>query len=448
MPIKPKKTLLTKALLVIILVVRSTMGLATADLPPEDALRTSQASDTLDMDLTPPASKQKRYLRSAADVTTTSTGELRRLVSDLSGLKELGSSLGKQTEAFPARLRQSVSAIYSKSMTRIRAQWWLWSNKQRDPEKAFKSLQLGKPGKNPFENPKFPVWKYIVEKITSKEDAPRVMFESMVHALGDEGTLDRFLAQAISSIKFGDVVESVYNYRLNQWLQSDYNYTPKRVYNLLELNKYDKIGEVPGRPEFSMWAAYNTNKKSTKEAFKLHKGFKRSTFHPDLMRALAEVDEADGNFKFAQDLLYLQIQYLIEHPYYREPSFELFKLQGEGTLNPTDLTTDPLGRLWVDYVYMRAQDEDGFTDLGEVFKKLELRVGHKAAVAVMKMVHKDGYFLKSLEKEKPIKEKENFDSFLKDLPEKIPSKYVEDEDEMVEGIMLQNRRHAITSTMT
>ncbi|CAH0491735.1 unnamed protein product [Peronospora farinosa] len=74
MPVKAKKTSLTKALMVIMLVVRSTMGMATADLSPEDALRTFQASDTLDMDLTPHVSKQKRYLRSAADVTTTSTG--------------------------------------------------------------------------------------------------------------------------------------------------------------------------------------------------------------------------------------------------------------------------------------------------------------------------------------------------------------------------------------
>ncbi|CAI5701571.1 unnamed protein product [Peronospora effusa] len=62
MPVKPKKTPLTKALMVIMLVVRSTMGMATADLSPEDALRTFQASDTLDMNLTPHASKQKRNL--------------------------------------------------------------------------------------------------------------------------------------------------------------------------------------------------------------------------------------------------------------------------------------------------------------------------------------------------------------------------------------------------
>ncbi|CAH0489884.1 unnamed protein product [Peronospora farinosa] len=168
-----------------------------------------------------------------------------------------------------------------------------------------------------------------------------------------------------------------------------------------------------------MWAAFNTRKESVEKAFEFLKEPKRKIINPDLMRALAKIGEADGNYEFAQDLLYFQIQYLIEHPYYRKSSFKLFKLQGEGTLNPTDLTTDPLGRLWVDYVYMRAQDEDGFTGLGEVFKKLELRVGHKAAVAVMKMVHKDGYFLKSLEKEKPIKEKENFDSFLMDLQEKM-----------------------------
>ncbi|CAH0485574.1 unnamed protein product [Peronospora farinosa] len=141
MPVMPKKTSLTKALMVIILVVRSTMGMATADLSPEDALRTFQASDTLDMDLTPHASKQKRYLRSATDVTTTSTGELRRLVSDLSGLKEFGNSLGKQAVAFPARLRQSVSAIYSKIMTRIRGKRWLWV-KNNKIKKSFTDLKL------------------------------------------------------------------------------------------------------------------------------------------------------------------------------------------------------------------------------------------------------------------------------------------------------------------
>ncbi|CAI5705252.1 unnamed protein product [Peronospora farinosa] len=414
MPFKPNKAPLVKALFVIVLVARSTMWLATADLSPENALRTFQASGTLDMDLTPHVSKQKRYLRSAADVTTTSTGELRRLVSDLSGLKEFGNSLGKQAVAFPARLRRNISTIFS---TIVREKLWLWVNKQKEPKEAFTSLQLDN-GENPFENPKFSVWKYIVEKTKPERDVPREMFNIMVKALGDEGILAKFLAQAKSSTQFEDTVNSLYNHQIEQWLQYDY-YTPKNVYNLLHLNKYDKIGEVPGRPEFSMWAAFNTRKESVEKAFEFLKEPKRKIINPDLMRALAKIGEADGNYEFAQDLLYFQIQYLIEHPYYRKSSFKLFKLQGEGTLNPTDLTTDPLGRLWVDYVYMRAQDEDGFTGLGEVFKKLELRAGHKAAVAVMKMVHKDGYFLKSLEKEKPIKEKENFDSFLMDLQEKM-----------------------------
>ncbi|UIZ29566.1 hypothetical protein KXD40_002787 [Peronospora effusa] len=407
MPFKPNKAPLVKALFVIVLVVRSTMWLATADLSPEDALRTFQASGTLDTDLTPHASKQKRYLRSAVDVTTTSTGEVRRLVSDIPKLKELGNSLEIQAVAFPARLRRSVSTI---SSTTIREKLWLWVNKQKEPKEAFTSLQLDN-RENPFENPKFSVWKYIVEKTKPERDVPREMFNIMVKALGDEGILAKFLAQSKSSTQFEDTVNSLYNHQIEQWLQYDY-YTPKNVYNLLNLNKYDKIGEVPGRPEFSMWAAFNTRKGSVEKAFEFLKEPKRKIINPDLMRALAKIGEADGNYEFAQNLLHFQIQDLVTHYYYyRSPIFNLFKLQGKGTLNPTDLTTDPLGRLWVDYVYMRAQDEDGFTGLGEVFKKLELRVGHKAAVAVMKMVHKDGYFLKSLEKEKPIKEKENFDSF-------------------------------------
>ncbi|CAH0489883.1 unnamed protein product [Peronospora farinosa] len=173
MPFKPNKAPLVKALFVIVLVARSTMWLATADLSPENALRTFQASGTLDMDLTPHVSKQKRYLRSAADVTTTSTGELRRLVSDLSGLKEFGNSLGKQAVAFPARLRRNISTIFS---TIVREKLWLWVNKQKEPKEAFTSLQLDN-GENPFENPKFSVWKYIVEKTKPERDVPREMFE-------------------------------------------------------------------------------------------------------------------------------------------------------------------------------------------------------------------------------------------------------------------------------
>ncbi|CAH0485838.1 unnamed protein product [Peronospora farinosa] len=178
MSIKSMEMPLATTLFVIVLVVYSTMEMATADLPPEDALHTSQASDTLRVDRTPHA--LRRYLRSTTDVTTTSTDEVRRLVLDISGLKELESSLEKQTVAFPARLRQSVSTIYSKIMTRIRAQWWLWATKQRDFDEVFKSLQLDKPKMNPFVDPNFPVWKYIVEKTTPKKDVPEVMLNTMV----------------------------------------------------------------------------------------------------------------------------------------------------------------------------------------------------------------------------------------------------------------------------
>ncbi|CAH0491734.1 unnamed protein product [Peronospora farinosa] len=405
MPVKAKKTSLTKALMVIMLVVRSTMGMATADLSPEDALRTFQASDTLDMDLTPHVSKQKRYLRSAADVTTTSTGELRRLVSDLSGLKEFGNSLGKQAVAFPARLRQSVSAIYSKMMTRIREKWWLWVNKQKEPKEAFTSLQLGKSGKNPFENPKFPVWKYIVEKTTPKEDVTKVMFETMVHAFAGEDKVYKVLVEAKSLTKYESTIESLYNYQIEQWVHND-DYSPDLVFKILGLNKITELDKLPSRPEFSTWAAFNTKKKSEEKAFEFLKEPESTTMHTDLMRGLADFGEADANFKFAQDLLRFQLQFLEKEETSLESSFELFNLQEKGTSNPTDLTTDLLGRLWVDFVYMRAQREDGSIRFGEVYDKFFDKIGHDAAVDVMEMTYKDGYFLKSLEKEKPLKGKE------------------------------------------
>ncbi|CAH0485576.1 unnamed protein product [Peronospora farinosa] len=420
MPVKPKKTSLTKALFVIMLVVCSPFGMAMADLLPEDALRTFWASDTLNMDLIPPPLKHKRYLRSTADVTTTSTGELRRLVPDLSGLKELGSSFGKQAVGFPARLRQSVLTIYSKIMTRMRAQWWLWVNKQRNPEEVFESLQLVKEGKslkNPFENPNFPVWKYIVGKTTPKEDVPKVMFDIMVKKLGDEGQLDRFLAQTKSSAKFGYTVKSICNYRIKQWVEK--GYTSENRFNYLELNKFSKFGEIPHLPGFSMWAAFNTEKNSVYEAFEFLKGSEGRTMNLDLMRALAKIGKGDANFEFAQGLLLSQLQFMKKKPKLLESTFELFKLQGKKTSNPTDLTTDLLGRLWVDFVYMRTQGKTSSIRCREVYKKLSDKVGHGAALKVMKQVHRNGFFLKSLEKENPIKGDKDFSSFMKKLRKKM-----------------------------
>ncbi|CAI5701479.1 unnamed protein product [Peronospora effusa] len=403
MLIKSMEIPLAKMLFVIMLVVYSTMEMATADLPPEDALYTSQASDTLRVDRTPHASR--RYLRSTTDVTTTSTDEVRRLVLDISGLKELGSSLEKQTVAFPARLRQSVSTIYSKIMTRLRAQWWLWATKQRDFEEVFKSLQLDKPTKNPFVDPNFPVWKYIVEKTTPKKDVPEVMLNTMVKVLGDVGNLDKFLAQAKSSVKFGDKVDSLYNYQIEKWAQN--GDTPEDVFNHLKLDEEKNLKELPSLPEFSMWAAFNTQKKSTNKAFELLKGLHGDRIIDlDLMRALAEIGQADANFEFAQDLLLSQLQYLKKNPIYWESSFKLFKLQGKKTSKPTDLTMDPLGRLWVDFVYMIARGKDGLTNFGVVYDKLFKKVGNVAAVAGMEKVHKDGFFLKSL-KENHMKKQED-----------------------------------------
>ncbi|RQM09446.1 hypothetical protein DD237_003550 [Peronospora effusa] len=429
MPVKPKKTPLTKALFVIMLVMCSPLGMAMADLSPEDALRTFRASDTLNMDLIPPPLKHKRYLRSTADVTTTSTGELRRLVPDLSGLKELGSSFGKQAVGFPVRLRQSVLTIYSKIMTRMRAQWWLWVNKQRNPEEVFELLQLvkeGEPFGNPFENPNFPVWKYIVGKTTPKEDVPKVMFDIMVKKLGDEGQLDRFLAQAKSSAKFGYTVKSLCNYRIKQWVEK--GYTSKNRFDYLELNKFEKIDELLSCPEFSMWAAFNTEKKSVYEAFEFFKGSNNHVMNLDLMRALAAIGEDDANFEFAQGLLLSQLQYFM-YSQRKESSFKLFKLQGMETSNPTDLTTDPLGRLWVDYVYMNLEG------LNTVLHKLQSVVGINAALKIMKNMDENGYLLKSLEKEKPIKGHKDFHVFYVSMPGivKNPSNYVEDGGELVEN---------------
>ncbi|CAI5705303.1 unnamed protein product [Peronospora farinosa] len=400
MPVMPKKTSLTKALMVIILVVRSTMGMATADLSPEDALRTFQASDTLDMDLTPHASKQKRYLRSATDVTTTSTGELRRLVSDLSGLKEFGNSLGKQAVAFPARLRQSVSAIYSKIMTRIRGKRWLWV-KNNKIKKSFTDLKLEE-GMKTSEHLK---WKKIVEKTTPKANVPEVMFNFLVTELKDENLLAPLLAQAKEAATADDMVKSVYNYQISKWVHND-NYSPDLVFKILGLNKKTELDKLPSRPEFSMWAAFNTEKKSEEKAFEFLKGSHNRIINLNLMRTLAKIGEADANFKFAQDLLRFQLQYLKKNPKVMESSFKLFRLQGKGS-KLTDLTTDPLGRLWVDYVYMRAQSKDGITDFGAVYSKLFNKVGHDAAVGVMEKMHKDGYFLQSLEKENPLKGKKD-----------------------------------------
>ncbi|UIZ29862.1 hypothetical protein KXD40_002815 [Peronospora effusa] len=420
MPVKPKKTPLTKALFVIMLVMCSPLGMAMADLSPEDALRTFRASDTLNMDLIPPPLKHKRYLRSTADVTTTSTGELRRLVPDLSGLKELGSSFGKQAVGFPVRLRQSVLTIYSKIMTRMRAQWWLWVNKQRNPEEVFELLQLvkeGEPFGNPFENPNFPVWKYIVGKTTPKEDVPKVMFNIMVKKLGDEGQLDRFLAQAKSSAKFGYTVKSLCNYRIKQWVEK--GYTLEYVFYYLEPDKFRKFGEIPRLPGFSMWAAFNTEKNSVYEAFEFLKGSKGRTINLDLMRALAAIGKGDANFEFSQGLLLSQLQFMKKNPKLFESTFKLFELQGKKTSNPTDLTTDLLGRLWVDFVYMRTQGKTSSIRCREVYKKLSDKVGHGAALQVMKQVHRNGFFLKSLEKENPIKGDKDFDLFMKKLRKKM-----------------------------
>ncbi|RMX69421.1 hypothetical protein DD238_004622 [Peronospora effusa] len=418
MPIKPNKAPPAKALFVIMLVARSTMGVATADLPPENALRILQASDALYVNLAPPASKQKRYLRSAADMAI---GEAGRLNPDISKSKEIESLLGKVKVDPLATLRQSSLTISSDTMTKFQKQYWPDFD-TKTPEEAFKSLSLGKMGENPFKSPMFPVWEYLVKKTTSETDVTKAMFEAMDNALGDKTSLAKFLGQAKTSTKFKGTVESLYKYQIDLWVRDDY--TPQTVYDLLELNTVEDLNNLPNSPAFSMWAAFNTEKNSVYEAFKVLKGPgpERRVLDPDLMRALATIDETRDNFNFAQGLLYAQLQYLKRHPREIESSFRLFKLKALDPTNPkstpTDVTMDPLGRLWVDYVYMRKQDENGLTDFYKVYILLKNRIGHIAAIKTMKKVNTDGFFLKHLNKKRS-EEKENFGLFLKEFePEK------------------------------
>ncbi|CAH0490372.1 unnamed protein product [Peronospora farinosa] len=416
MPIKSNKAPPAKALFVIMLVARSTMGVATADLPPENALRILQALDALYVNLAPPASKQKRYLRSAADMAI---GEAGRLIPDISKSKEIESLLGKVKVDPLTTLRQSSSTISFDTMTKFQKQYWPDFD-TKTPEEAFKSLSLGKMGENPFKSPMFPMWEHLVKKTTSETDVTKAMFEAMDNALGDKTSLAKFLGQAKTSTEFKGTVESLYKYQIDLWVRDDY--TPQTVYDLLKLNTVEDLNKLPDSPEFSMWAAFNTEKNSVYEALLVLKGPERRFLDPDLMRALAKIDETRDSFNFAQGLLYAQLQFLKRHPIEIESSFRRFKLKALDSTNPkstpTDVTMDPLGRLWVDYVYMRKQDENGLTDFGEVYMLLKNRIGHTAAIKTMKKVNTDGYFLKHLNK-KSSEEKENFGLFLKTFePEK------------------------------
>ncbi|RMX63703.1 hypothetical protein DD238_006067 [Peronospora effusa] len=231
---------LAKMLFVIMLVVRWTMGTATADLPPEDAPRTLQASDTLYVDLTPLALRQKRYLRSAVNMMTITTEELNK-VSEV-GVDGLKSLVKKQETTPSATLRRSVKTIPFEDMSRFRRLWWLLCNRFRTPERVFMSLKLDE-GKKPLENPLFSLWEYFVKKTTREIDVTKVMIKAMVNALGGEKKLAEILLQGKTSERKSicDKARYLLSYQTHYWVRD--SYTPEAVFKLLGLNDKKNIKE-------------------------------------------------------------------------------------------------------------------------------------------------------------------------------------------------------------
>ncbi|CAI5701658.1 unnamed protein product [Peronospora effusa] len=398
MPINLTKTFFAKTLFVILLVAPLTMGMGTADLSPEDGPRILQASDAFYLDLTIPASKQHGYLRMASDVTPREARRLGPLK-----IKDLESLVKKDELPLPTTLSQSVSTMLSESGRKFRKRMWLQSNKQKSAGDIFISLKLHEDG-NPFKNRLFPLWKYFVEKTTRKQDVSKVMFEAMAANLKGENNVIKVILEAKTSNIYKDTVDSLYDYQIAQWVSTGKN--PETVYKYLNLDKEKNLKDALTHPEFNMWAEYNTMKKSIDQAFEYLKGPESKMIDLDLLEGLAEIGEADGSFKFAQDLLLSQLHFFKKESIDLKTSFDLLKLQRKDTANSIDLTTNPLGRLWSDFVYMKAQDESGLIHFDVVFDELYERVGFNGALAVIEKVDSDGHFLISL-KEKPMKRNED-----------------------------------------
>ncbi|CAI5701671.1 hypothetical protein KXD40_002874 [Peronospora effusa] len=396
---KPTKTPLAKTLFVILLVAPSTIVMSTADLSREDTPRILQASNALYEDLTIPASKQQRYMRTAADVTTISTGEVRRL--NVLEVEKLESFLEKQESSLTASLHQNdVTNIKLETPAMLKARLWLGRFKKQTPLDAFEFLKLHKVEK-PFESSVFPVWQQYVESHikNTKESLPQVMFEAMVDAYNSERKLSKILVEAKTSSNIAEaktsstiaeaktsstiaeaktssnIAENILEYQTGNWVES--HLLPNEVFNLLELRQ---LG--------------NPKKLSTIEEWG---------------RVKQRID-----FIKASDL--------------KEPFKMMRDTSSLGAVSklskPVDLTEDPLGQLWINHVLTLSQKgytgksyEHYKTFISNAILNLKQSVSPKAAIYVMMRVMENpqnyflnageqkidlGSFLKKFEPEKPM----------------------------------------------
>ena len=159
MPATPNKVSLAKALILSMLVVLSTIEMATTIRLPEDA----QVSDTLHVDHTSLAIEQKRYLRSVADVTSTdrsSSVVKRRLIPDFLGLKDLSARLGENMSATVSSFRRNALFTYFQFI-------------RKDSNDMFQYLQLDKKKDKLFDSPEVFTWIAFVKE-TTRSDAEAI----------------------------------------------------------------------------------------------------------------------------------------------------------------------------------------------------------------------------------------------------------------------------------
>ncbi|CAI5742953.1 unnamed protein product [Peronospora destructor] len=334
MPVKPNKASLAKTLSIIMLVVFSTMEMATAVGLPEDA----QVSDTLHVDHTPLALRHKRYLRSAADVKSSGV-KVRRLLA----FDKLLAGLGKSTISyFEAKMLQHQL-------------------QQQTSSSVFTYLQLDKMEKNLFDSPKFRTWVAYVKVTTrTKEEAIAEMSRTL-WAIFPENRMVKLLGGVEASHEFGDVAKRLREHQMGMWTR--FGRTAEKAFTCLGLDKVSK-NELIGSPEFTMWGAFMTKKhESYSDAFKC---LTTRLEVEDLLRALTAIHDNNENFSFAQSLIFdylwnlrnikkvTPVQLYGDLKLANLPFPELSNVEQlkRPKVIVESLLKDPLNRMWFDYVYM------------------------------------------------------------------------------------------------
>ncbi|CAH0486483.1 unnamed protein product [Peronospora farinosa] len=341
----PVKLSLAKALIIIMLVVLLATAMETTVGLPEDA----QESDTLHVDHTPLTLRQKRYLRSTANLTSStllqSSVGARRLTSLLSELKKLSANMG-----------ESTSAIISSATTHFKAT--MFGHQQELSNDKFIDLKLNDMEQKLFDNPNLDKWIDFVKANTlSQEEAVAQMCRTLWHMFPKNSDRHAYLVKNLGGVKaldkHGKIAKLLRERQMGIW--ANLRMTPKEASEYLGMNRVLK-DDLIDSPEFTMWGAYMTQR---------HQGY-RDALHilakqfdsidADLVRKLAAIHVDSESFSFAQGLIYYYCWFLRQAKidpaiFYKDLKFDI-SLFTENISK--SLLKEPLVRIWLDYTYLKA----------------------------------------------------------------------------------------------